>query len=130
MPIGTPTYGVSRFGATLNQMGNDFTEGIEGKDIIGEPILAVRNAAVGLFHGVQGVIPSVANAFSGQRYSVVRRDSPYQGTVNSVQKILKTKGVIGKASAVLAEATDGPVEDVISATTGGAKWIVVPTTAA
>lgn len=130
MPIGSPTHGVSRARATLHQVGNDLVEGIEGKDLLTEPILGVRNAAVGIFHAVQGVIPSAANAFSNQKYSVVRRDSPYQGTANSVDKIIHTRGILGKASAVLAEATDGPVDDAISATTGGAQWMVVPRTAA
>lgn len=126
MMTGTPEYGRTRAGATLALMRNDFVEGIEGKDMISDTICGVRNALVAGWHGIQGVIPSIANGFNGQRYSVVPREGPLQGTTNSVKKIVQTKGVVGKASAVLAEATDGPVDDVIHAVSGGAKWMVVP----
>jgi hypothetical protein len=115
----------TRFGATMEQVKGDLIEGIEGKDVVGDTLRAFRNAAIGLFHGVQGIIPSIANAFNGQEYEVVERDGPLHGTRTAFRKILETKGFIGKVSAVIFEATDGPVDDVL-ALTGGAKRIVVP----
>ncbi len=126
MSVGAPTHGVSRAQATVHQITNDLVQDIKGKDMLIEPILGVRNAAVALFHGVQGIIPSAANAFSGQRYGVVERRSLVHGTMNSIRKVIDTRGILGKASAVLAEATDGPVEDLVNVTTGGANWMVVP----
>jgi hypothetical protein len=116
----------SRLGATVALLKNDVTEGIEGRDMIGDGIRGVRNGIIAAWHGLQGIIPSMANAFSNQQFAVVRREGPLHGTANSVRKIFATRGILGKASAVLAEATDGPVDDGISAVTGGAQWIVKP----
>ncbi|MDD5026645.1 MAG: hypothetical protein PHH13_04725 [Candidatus Peribacteraceae bacterium] len=123
---GGSEYVGSRFGATLALMGNDMKEGIEGKDPIDDTIHGVRNAFVALWHGLQGIIPSAANAMSDQQFRVTHRSGTLHGTANSAKKVIETKGLLGKASAVLAEATDGPVDDFIDATTGGTQWIVEP----
>ena len=120
-----PEHGVSRAKATLTQMRNDLVEGIEGKDVITEVGRGFRNAAVALYHGAQGVVPSIANAPSGQKFNVVRRTSGLQGTKNAIDKIVHTKGILGKASAIFAEATDGPVDDGLNII-GSGKWIIEP----
>jgi hypothetical protein len=116
-----------RFGATIEQIGLDLKEGIEGKDVIDDSLRIVRNTAVATWHAVNGVIPSIANAFNGQQYDVVERKGALDGTKNSFQKIVHTKGVLGKASAVFLEATDGPVDDAFNLF-GGAKHMIVPQT--
>lgn len=121
----TPEFNVGRGEATLIQMRNDLQEGLEGKDIVHDVIRGVRNAFVAGWHGLQGIIPTIANTVSGQRYNVVQRAGPFHGTVNSVQKIVQTKGILGKASAVFAEATDGPVDDGLNVV-GGSQWIITP----
>lgn len=123
---GGSDYVGSRFGSTLALMHNDMMEGIEGEDAVDDTIHGVRNAFIALWHGVQGIIPSAANAFNGQQFHVTRRSGSLHGTANSVKKVFDTKGILGKASAVLAEATDGPVDDFIAATGSGAQWIVEP----
>ncbi|MFH0770952.1 MAG: hypothetical protein V1926_06305 [Candidatus Peregrinibacteria bacterium] len=122
-------YTGSRLTATGALMVNDLQEGIDfrNNDTVGNVWNSVRNIAVATLHGIQGIIPSIANAFNGQQFHVRRRQSTWDGTGASVRKIVDTKGILGKASAVLAEATDGPVDDLISATTGGSQWIVEPT---
>jgi len=116
----------SRLGATFEQMKHDLVEGIEGKDLLGDTIRGVRNALVALWHGTNGVIPSIANAFSGQQYTVTHRDGVLDGTKGSVQKVFQTKGIVGKASAVVFELTDGPVDDLILQPFGGAQWMIEP----
>ena len=115
-----------RFGATIEQVKNDLTEGIDGKDFITDVGRGIRNTMVGTWHVLNGVIPSIANAFGGQDYEVVRRTGPVQGTTNAVRKVFQTRGIIGKASAVLVEALDGPVDDAFNAF-GAGKWIIQPT---
>jgi|GEM_PF-4832060 len=116
----------TRIGAAFEQMSKDLSEGIQGKDIVTDVVHGARNSIVALWHGAQSIIPSAANAFSGQRYSVEHRNGPLEGTTNAMGKIIKTKGLLGKASAIFAEATDGPMDDGIHALTGGAEWIVKP----
>ena len=120
-----PEHGVSRAKATLTQMKNDLVEGIEGEDVITEVGRGVRNAAVALYHGVQGVIPSIANSFNGQKYNVVQRKGGLHGTKNAIDKIVHTKGIIGKASAIFVEGTDGPIDDGLNVI-GRGKWIIEP----
>src|SRR3989338_3991066 len=127
MALESRTFTGSRFGATLEQMSQDIQEGIKGKDIVGDLVRGGRNAVTALWHGVQGVIPSVANAFGNQQFSVVRRNGSLHGTSNSVHKIFATKGIFGKASAILAELTDGPVDDAFSVV-GAGQWMIVPQT--
>ena len=120
-----PAYGVSRAKASVIQFRNDMVKDIEGKDAIGETIYATRNAAVAGWHALQNIIPSILNSVSGQTYNVVERSGTFHGTRNSMNKVLHTKGIIGKASAVFVEATDGPVDDGLNVV-GGSKWIVEP----
>jgi hypothetical protein len=116
-----------RFGATIEQVQHDLTEGIEGKDLVTDAIRGIRNVGIGIWHAVNGVIPSIANSFNGQQYTVMERKGAFDGTVNAAKKVIGTKGIVGRASAIFAEATDGPVDDLL-ALTGGAKWMIVPQT--
>lgn len=106
-------------------MRNDLMEGIEGKDVITETMRGTRNALVALWHGLQGIIPSIANSMNGQKFNVVSRNGGLHGTTNAIRKIFETKGILGKASAIFAEATDGPVDDALHIA-GGAEWIIEP----
>ena len=117
----------SRLGATFEQMKHDVMTGIEGKDLVGDTVRGFRNAFIALWHGANGVLPSIANSFNGQQFSVVQRRGGLDGTKTSIKKIFQTKGIVGKASAILFEATDGPVDDAL-ALTGGAQWMIVPQT--
>jgi hypothetical protein len=87
----------------------------------------VRNTGVVFWHAIQGIIPSVAGAVSGQKYDVIEREGALHGTRNAIDKIVHTKGIVGKLSAVFAEATDGPVDDLLNVG-GGAQWMIVPAT--
>ena len=121
----TPEYGLTRFGATAALVRNDLQTGMDGNDFMTNTMEGVRNVFVATYHGIQGIIPSIANSMNDQRFNVVPRGGPLHGTSNSVKKIIETKGFIGKASAVLAEATDGPLDDALHVV-GGAEWIVEP----
>lgn len=121
----TQTMSKSRFGATIEQVGLDLKEGIEGKDIVMNSLRLVRNGAVATWHIINGILPSILNSTNGQKFEVVHRESAFQGTTNAVKKIKDTKGVAGKASAVVLELFDGPVDDGL-ALIGGAQHIIVP----
>jgi hypothetical protein len=117
-----------RLGATIEQVGKDLTTGIERNDpILTNAVRGVRNGMIATWHLINGVIPSIANSLNGQQYSVVERQGGFDGTVNAARKVVHTKGVVGRISAIAAEATDGPVDDLLSLT-GGAQFIIVPET--
>lgn len=120
-----PEYGVSRATATLAVMRNDLQEDIEGEDIIGETIYGIRNVLAAGVHGIQGIIPSIANSVNNQKYDVIPREGPLHGTSNAVKKIFETKGVLGKASAIFAEAPDGVTDDLMH-TVGASEWVIEP----
>ena len=106
-------------------MRNDMLQDLDGKDMITDIGRGTRNALVALYHGVQGIIPSIANSMNGQKFNVVSREGALHGTRNSINKVIHTKGILGKASAIFAEATDGPVDDGLHVI-GGAEWIIEP----
>ena len=120
-----PEHGLSRFGAEVARVRNDLGEGMKTSDSITLIGHGVRNALVAAYHGVQSIIPIAANSFSDQKFDVVEREGALHGTRNSVNKVIETKGIIGKASAIFAEATDGPVDDGLHVI-GGAEWIIEP----
>ncbi|MDO8649038.1 MAG: hypothetical protein Q7R81_04630 [Candidatus Peregrinibacteria bacterium] len=122
-------YGVSRARAALVQAGNDFTDGIEGKDLLGEAPLAFRNAVYGLLRIGGNIVPSIVNLVDGQEYDVVARKTKYHGTANAVTKVVtavKQGHPFEAASAVLIEGTDGFVDDGVHALTGAANSLIVP----
>jgi len=101
----------------------EFTEGITGKDVVGNTIEGVRNAFFSLIRGVGQIVPGILNAASSQRFSMVERSHPLSGTTNAIGNVWRTLwegNIPGAASALVFELTDGFSEDIMNLL-GGAQ---------
>ena len=117
-----------RLSSTIALVRNDLGQGIQGKDMLDDLLCIPRNLVQAGYHVFQSGWPIAADlvASSDQQYRVAPRRGPMHGTANSVKKIVESEGVFRKASALLSEPLDGPVDDVWNATTNGSEWIIEP----
>ena len=99
---------------------------ITGEDMVGDCLAAVRNGFTGLIRGASQIVPSVLNAGSSQRFQLIERQGPFTGTANAVGNVYRTAkegNLLGAASAIVFEGTDGVVDDAFGLV-GGAPYHV------
>lgn len=110
----------------------DLTAGIDGKDLITDTLRVPRNILVSTWRATNQIIPIAADGLDRfqKKYVLEDRDhNPYAGTKNSVAKIrdsIRGRRIFGTLSTILAEATDGPVDDLGHAILGSPKTMIKP----
>ncbi len=123
----------SRPVVAARQFVSDLKEGIDPReDIISNLLRTPRNAIIAAWRGTNQIIPTIADGLHGfkQKYTLNdRTNETFKGTKNSVNKIVtnvRQKRIFGTLSAVLAEATDGPVDDAAHAVLGAPNTVIEP----
>ena len=124
VPHGTIVDSGTRSGMALELLKREATNGITGKDAVGDSLRAVRNAFGVVLRAPQQIIPIIANVGSKQRFELWRGGSFPDATLNAGGNIFRTAkrgNLLGAASATLAEAPDVLIDEPLGLI-GGAPY--------
>lgn len=114
----------SRFDMGVKLLQKEFTNGITGRDLVGDIGRGVRNAFGFLFRLPAQVIPSIANAASNQKFELWKGGDFPDATSNALGNVYRTAkegNLLGTASAALSEINDVVVDEPLGLV-GGAPY--------